>query len=53
MASVFREGKRPHFNFGVAFFSLKGDRRFWHRVGPDRLTGQALADRIEQRLRLP
>ena len=52
MASVFKEGKRPNVTHGVSFHDLKRQKRFWHRVGPDRATAKALAERIERLERL-
>ena len=47
MATVFREGKRSSPRFGVSFHDLKGQRRFWYRVGPDKATAKAVARRID------
>ena len=47
MASVFKRGKRPNVIFGISFYSLKRDRRFYHRVGHDKTTATAMAGRIK------
>ena len=54
MASVFKRGKRPHVTFWVSFYALRSERRYSYCVGPDRVTAQTLADRIEslERLRI-
>ena len=47
MASTYKRGKRPNFTFGISFYSLKRDHRFYHLVGPDKMTADALARRIK------